>query len=325
MLWTIIGILLVIALIQGLIEPFIIRTTYQLYPLDEVTTEKLQGRRTINPRTVFKKLPDTEKGRLRLLFFSDLHIQFFIVPKAYFIKRLLDTQPDLLVFGGDLISKEFQGRKGLKFLNALAKAAAKRSIPLFVVRGNHDKGIKDEDFAKTGACLLKNSGIRLKFRKTFQKSDAAAQEREYLLYGLDDRRTGHPDMQAALKQNALTHPDVYNISFTHSRLRFELLDDSAGGTELRRLVVAHNPDTVLGLSADDADYFFSGHFHGGQIRMPFRLEFKSLRGEQLSQEKYYNGVFLKNGIVSFISRGVGCVLFPLRFFSLPEITVFDID
>lgn len=324
MIWKMIGLLALVALIQGLIEPFILRTTYVSLPLSTEKLQELSRKRTLRTANPGKWLPDLVNGRLRVLFFSDLHVNYFFLPEKYFIKRLLEHRPDLLVFGGDLVSKEFDRKKGLRLLKEITRQAAKVSVPVLYVRGNHDYEISDDDLKQCGVILLKNTGLGLKFKRTYLADKSAEHETEFLIMGMDDRRTGHVDVARAKSTDAFPQTEALNLSFTHSRLRFELLSRLKEQEQKNRLLFAHNPDTVLALNIEDCDYFFSGHFHGGQIRMPFRLEFKSLRGEQLSQKKYYDGLFLMNGISSFISCGVGCVLFPLRFFSLPEITVFDI-
>ena len=324
MLWIILAVLAFLALLQALIEPFLLRISYEDLPLSEAKRLILRTRRTVPPEYPREKLPAVQAGKLRLLFFSDLHVNHLFLPGSVLLKKLFRHSPDVLVFGGDLISRKHQSDKGLSLLKMIVVEAAKKSIPVFVIRGNHDASISDDEFRQCDVILLKNSGLRLKFKARCQDDS----ENEYLLLGLDDRRTGTVDKELAKKTTAYSQTDVLNSSFKHSRLRFEPLPTADQWSDCKRpyktLIFAHNPDTVLGLSQGDGDCFFAGHFHGGQIRLPFRLEFKSLRGETLSQEKHYSGFFIRNGLLSFISCGVGCVLFPFRFFSLPEINVFDI-
>lgn len=324
MILKIIGLLALAALIQGLIEPLIIRTTYVSLPLSAEKLQFLSRKRTLRTPNPGKHLPAAVKGKLRVLFFSDLHVNHFFLPEKYFIRRLLEHRPDLLVFGGDLVSKKHDRKKGMKLLKAISVKAAKVSVPVLFIRGNHDFDITDEELKQCGVILLKNSGLGLKFKRSCMSSENSGPETEYLIMGMDDRRTGQIDVSLARTTDAFPQTEALNLSFIHSRLRFETLSRLSEPEQINTLLFAHNPDTVLNLDAKDCDYFFSGHFHGGQIRMPFRLEFRTLRGEQLSQRKYYDGLFLMNEISAFISCGVGCVLFPLRFFSLPEITVFDI-
>ena len=58
--------------------------------------------------------------------------------------------------------------------------------------------------------------------------------------------------------------------------------------------------------------------------MPFDIEYRLFRQETMAAQGIRKGVFRKDGITGFISRGVGCVLVPLRLFSLPEIAHLEI-
>lgn len=73
----------------------------------------------------------------------------------------------------------------------------------------------------------------------------------------------------------------------------------------------------------DVDYIFSGHEHGGQIRIPF---IGSLYSHQEGLfPKYAEGVHLQNGVTLIISRGLGNSTFPIRIFNQPEIIVANIE
>ena len=119
-----------------------------------------------------------------------------------------------------------------------------------------------------------------------------------------------------------------------------------------RIGIAHNPDFAIELARmrpkDRPDLLLCGHFHGGQIWTPFQLEFISMRTEKLCRRGVKRGLHLitadgfsadqavgspanssaggpaggKDGAqLAYISRGLGCVLFPMRFLSKPEITL----
>ena len=68
----------------------------------------------------------------------------------------------------------------------------------------------------------------------------------------------------------------------------------------------------------------SGHFHAGQIKMPFRLEFLVLRSDNLPKQNVIEGVFEHNGTSMFITRGVGCNKLPFRLGSVPEVSIVEI-
>ena len=91
------------------------------------------------------------------------------------------------------------------------------------------------------------------------------------------------------------------------------------------MLAIHNPDSILHFKeGDHVDFMLSGHFHAGQIKMPFRLEFLVLRSDKLPQQKVIEGVFEHNGTTMFITRGVGCNKLPLRLGAYPEVSVVEI-
>ena len=87
------------------------------------------------------------------------------------------------------------------------------------------------------------------------------------------------------------------------------------------IAFSHNPDIVFKIPEGYVDYLLCGHFHGGQIWMPFNLEFRILRNEVLCKMGITRGAHKVKGINLYISRGLGNVCFPLRFLSTPEIAI----
>ena len=58
--------------------------------------------------------------------------------------------------------------------------------------------------------------------------------------------------------------------------------------------------------------------------MPFNLEFRILRDEKLPRIGYDKGCINLGEMTGVITQGLGCVLFPLRFRSRPELNWLEI-
>lgn len=226
---------------------------------------------------------------LKVVHLSDIHIGTLHVPLQK-VKRIISEEaPDLLILTGDYIEKPSHLKKFYNFLSIIDGDFKK-----VLCFGNHDfealennsKYIKDfiENLQSRGFKPLINSSHAFEFKgKTIN------------IYGLADIRSEYykPEIITRLKNK---ESDV-------------------------NIIITHNPDAVLDMAYGSADYFLSGHFHGGQFWAPFNFEFRVLRHEKLGRMKITRGFHNINGIKVYINRGLGTVLFPMRFLSRPEIAV----
>ena len=88
------------------------------------------------------------------------------------------------------------------------------------------------------------------------------------------------------------------------------------------LVLSHTPDNIYRLAKQGATLVFSGHTHGGQIRVPGwgSVVVPSRFGGVFDQ-----GHFVVDGSHLFVSAGVGADMPALRIYCQPEILVVDVD
>ncbi len=224
---------------------------------------------------------------VRVLLFSDLHIEFMRIKKEFLLAAISRAKPDLVLFAGDLTNHEEHLPEALQLMRDIRRLPALDSRACIAVAGNHDSPKALQGLKKTGWSVLSNQGIT-----------CFIQGRSWQIIGLEDLHRGRPCVKKYILRTA-----------------------GAGIPRERRLVLAHNPDSLFLVDEDQAAYFCSGHFHGGQIWLPFKLEFRMLRREKLPRLGYYQGRRTWGRIAAYISRGLGCVQFPLRLFSFPELTV----
>jgi predicted MPP superfamily phosphohydrolase len=248
---------------------------------------------TFLARTVLN-FSTSSKG-LRIVHLSDIHINKFYISVSKFSACLRQADPDIVIMSGDYIETVGDIPRFINFLESITEI-----YPVYLTLGNHDhKALKyvrnyTTDFIKaleaTGATVLINSSIKTN-----------KDNKIYNLVGIDDLKQGNPDVEKAFNEiEPSFNSGIINIT------------------------VSHNPDIIFDLPKDKVDYFFCGHFHGGQIWMPFNLEFRLMRKEKLSKMGYYRGLHKVNGINMYINRGLGNVIFPFRFFSTPEIAIIQL-
>ncbi len=242
---------------------------------------------------------------ISILHLSDIHFAKHNSWKEPFFKKLETMEPDFIFVTGDIIDHDPGIEPCGKFLSRL-----KAKIAKIAIMGNHDYwdyGFFDSiyyifiqssksktpnrvaDLKRTleaaGFLVLKNSS------QTFNVNGASM-----VVGGTDDPITQKVNFETTLSG---MKSDSFNIVLTH------VLDS------IIELKDQHPVDCV-----------FSGHHHGGQVRIPFVGGFS--RDAKLPMETI-DGYHVVQNMHCFASRGVGAnrVLF-LRFFCRPEAIWVDI-
>ena len=244
-----------------------------------------------------KKLPFNPKdiegtADLRLFFFSDIHNEWCPVTAKRICNSIRRAHKssglDAVIFGGDLVTYPKNAQKGYDYVNAVRDCCKELGLPFYGISGNHDFMLENAP-AKSGFISLDNSYVTLSSGKTGAR---------IYLAGVPDSGKVHRVWQKKLACN-MDAPVV---------------------------LLAHNPDSILHLDPEARpDFMLSGHFHGGQMKLPFKFEFNVLRTtDTLPKKNVIQGQFDLNGTKTFISRGLGCGILPFRFLCVPEATVVEI-
>jgi hypothetical protein len=249
-------------------------------------------------KTRYYSLP-TGTG-LRFLHMTDIHIGLLHISARRIQKTIQNAKPDYILISGDLLETPRDLKKLVRWFDALHL-----QMPVFCTLGNHDHSCMKHNpsfrrefisaMEKLNIRVLTNEVVRLKGKKE-QTADGV--DNIVMLAGLDDIKTGVP---------------------VDNRLFHGLRDQSCC-----ILALSHNPDIVLHIPEGSVDLLITGHFHGGQMWMPFKLEYLLLRKDKVSRMGHIKGFSVIRNNRIYISRGLGTVLFPFRFFSVPEVTIFDI-
>lgn len=225
---------------------------------------------------------------LKIMHLTDLHIYLTRIPAKKIRKVVKAEKPDIILISGDYINEPVHASQFLEYLYTFCKGCK-----TVICLGNHD--------------LRAYAGNRLGLDNFIREIEALQVEvlrnrtivvekngKKYNIIGIDDLREGSPDIEKALTGCV---PGVPKISLTH------------------------NPDLSIHIPGKIVDYMFCGHFHGGQIWMPFNLEFLLLRKDQLCQMGLRRGYKRINDIKVYMNRGLGNVVVPMRFLSRPEILI----
>ncbi|WHY90963.1 metallophosphoesterase [Neobacillus cucumis] len=232
-----------------------------------------------------KNLPKAFEG-WRIVQFSDVHLGFHynIEDFQHVIRMINRLKPDIIFFTGDLVQiGNNQPEVAIPLLHSLKGLRGGK----WAVIGNHDFYTKNQVIN-----VLQSS--QFKVLDNTQDFIEVDQQRLYIA-GIDDLMYGSPDIKKAVEGR--TDQDCV-------------------------LLLAHEPDI-----ADESINYpisaqFSGHSHGGQIRLPFYGPII----KQVLAHKYSDGLYMvgENKMPLYVNRGIGTTKLAVRFFCRPEITVFHL-
>ena len=232
---------------------------------------------------------DKDVDGLLIAFFSDLYYGSFI-DKDYIdmaIDKINRYQPDLLIFGGDLIYQHYTqiSQDDIDYLIEKLKSL-NSSLGKYAVFGEQDYLKKEmvEDILKQADFeIITNTNRKINTDKN-----------SYInLIGIDSLIGGTPDIASAF--NGI-NDNTYTI------------------------VVSHCPDLFAEIETQQFDYMLSGHSFGGQINIPIINLFTRNEG----CKKYYSGKITKNNKTLDICNGLGRINSDARFLADAQIKLYTL-
>ena len=253
---------------------------------NDIARHQLQ---TTYPTFLISRLPPAFDG-FRIVQISDLHLEQYT--EDFFLTHVIDRvnalAADLVLVTGDFVSRgPLQVSLSFAAAARCAQLLAGLTCPQrFGILGNHDAAVSSrvirDHLENHGLPLLVNQYVRI---------ERAGQH--IFLAGLDDVSGGHPNPTLAIPST----------------------------TDAPLLLMCHEPDFVEPLAlhqrAPLIDLVFSGHTHGGQVRIP------GLRPLALPPlgKIFPEGHFHLGSMQLYVNRGIGTVGVPFRLNCPPEITV----
>lgn len=250
---------------------------------------------TTNITVQSSNLPKTFNG-YKIVHLSDLHNKTFGKGQKSLIRKIKKTKPDLIVFTGDLIdSRRYNEEPSIKLMKEITKIA-----PVYYVSGNHEG--RSGKFNELEKGLLE-SGVNV-LRNT-NKIIKRGEESIYII-GIDDP--------------VLHHFDSYRDDTINNII--EVATDNIPNKDGFKILLSHRPEAFSLYSRYGMNLIFSGHAHGGQIRLPFIGAL--IAPHQGLFPKYTSGKYTQGLSAMIVSRGLGNSLFPQRLFNRPEIILVEL-
>lgn len=230
---------------------------------------------------------------LKIVHFSDLH--YLRLTNKDTLNTIIDEinliNPDIVIFTGDLIDKDFELSEDeknvlIELLNTINSKYGK-----YAIIGNHDMD-KDE--------LLK---------EIYSSSNFILMQNSYdIIYGNNNDKL------------FIGGVDTYSYNKADIDKTMEYFKDNEDISY--KIILTHEPDyTDTILNKYDVNLILSGHSHNGQINIPYIKNIFLPYGSK----KYYKNYYKINNTDLYISSGIGVSRINFRLFNKPSINFYRIN
>ena len=238
---------------------------------------------------------------IRIVFVSDLHNSFY---GGHDQSRIWDAieaaEPDIVLFGGDMIDSRAKGTKNALTLMRLAA----EKYPCAYASGNHEQRRSDKEEFCSAVTEL---GIPVLHG---EYTDITVNGQKVRVHGIVNVGTFDGNGSQIGRCYEAIAPDAYNI------------------------LLAHEPQELRDIAFESAnhggksfDLVLSGHAHGGQWRLPHILEQGLYAPDQGLFPDFTSGQRTEYGTTQIVSRGLARNLNMIviaRIFNRPELSIIDI-
>jgi len=237
-----------------------------------------------------------EFNGFKILQVSDLHNKDF---DGMLSKKIKSVNPDIIVITGDIIDRHRTNVDiAIKFVEEI-----KDICPIYYVSGNHESTAPEFDELRD---RLKRNGVKI----LDNSLERIGRNNEYIsILGVSDFTT----MQLSESYDTYKKDNYYNGIID------KLKKDSGKDFSI---LLSHRPEVINVYAEKEIDLAFSGHAHGGQIRLPF-IGGLYAPGQGILP-KYTSGIHKVKNTSLVVSRGLGNSGFPFRIFNRPEIVLVNL-
>ncbi len=246
---------------------------------------------------VNSKIPSGFNG-YKILQISDLLNKEFGANQKNLISLTKEINPDIIVITGDLIDSRRTNKDNMNIATSYIKSAVDIA-PVYYVSGNHESR---SDLYEELKIIFEEYGV-INMDNTYKNIQ---------LNGVTISLLGLADICF----NPIDNYEYPNSPFSFDEILRNLKTKSKNNFTI---LLSHRPELITLYAKENIDLVFSGHAHGGQIRLPFLGGI--IAPDQGFFPQYTNGIHRLNSTSLVISRGLGNSLAPQRIFNRPELVV----
>lgn len=240
------------------------------------------------------KIPENFNN-YRIIHISDFHNTTSKKLSSELVEEIKKQEPNIIVVTGDLIdSRKTDVNVAINFLKEFKDIA-----PIYYVTGNHEARISEykklkEEMNSLGINVLENKAIEI------QKNDAILN-----LIGINDPSFAN---EIGVEDCEIIRTEINSLNYNE---------------DVYTILLSHRPEVFDTYVSENINLIFSGHAHGGQIRIPFVGGI--VAPNQGFFPKYTSGKYVEKNTTMIVSRGIGNSIIPFRINNRPELIIVELN
>lgn len=224
---------------------------------------------------------------------SDLHNKNF---KGRLSKKIKAEKPDMIVITGDIIYR----RKIKLDLVSEFLEEIKEIAPIYYVSGNHE--------------FL--SGTYNEVKELLERENVKILDNSFIVIEKGKDKIGLMGLEDPTSRR---NPKYYTSKNNREYMKKSIEKLNKEKNTDFSILLSHRPEQFKLYVEEKIDLVFTGHAHGGQIRLPFIGGLFS--PNQGIFPKYTCGIYKEDETSMLVSRGLGGSAFPFRLFNRPDLVV----
>lgn len=203
----------------------------------------------------------------------------------------IDTEaPDLIFLTGDLIDKtKTDINTSLEFVRKLCEYA-----PVYYITGNHECNVSIENQDAFDSMLVELSDMGVNVLRQSKVTASLPNGEIINIFGIDD-----PYFHCSYSSEITATTD-------------SLCSELDINVDEYNILLAHHPEQLRVYAKYGFDLVFSGHAHGGQVRI---MNQGIIAPDQGFFPEYTGGVYTSGDTTMILSRGIGNSIAPVRVFN----------